>query len=171
MKRTSPPMKTVLAPIDFSEISRRVVDEAIVLARAIGARLVLLHVVQLPSLLGTGVIETDLPEGFHLQVEQEAVARLASLQKQLRDEGVTAHVIHQVGPPREKILEQAERLDADYLVMGSHGHGALYELVVGSTTTGILKNAGCPVTIVPAAKKTRKPARTPCSAPPHALAV
>ena len=162
-------MKTVLAPIDFSDISRNVIDEAIVIARAIGARLVLLHVVQLPSLLGTGVTESDLPDGFHAQAEAEAVSRLSQLQKQLRDEGVTAHVIHQVGSPGERILEQAERLDADYLVMGSHGHGALYDLMVGSTTTRILKRAKCRVAIVPPAGKTRREARA-FVREPHAVA-
>jgi nucleotide-binding universal stress UspA family protein len=163
-------MKTVLAPIDFSDISRRVIDEAIVIARVIGARLVLLHVVQLPSLLGSGVAEDDLPVGFHLQAERDAITRLAKLQKQLRDEGVTAHVIHQVGLPGEKILEQAERLEADYLVMGSHGHGALYELIVGSTTMGILKQAACPVAIVPPATKTLARAR-PSFAEPRPASV
>jgi nucleotide-binding universal stress UspA family protein len=105
-------MKTVLAPIDFSDISRSVINEAVALARAIDARLVLLHVV--------------------------------------RDEGVTAHVIHQVGSPGERIVQQAERLEADYIVMGSHGHGAFYDLIVGGTTTRVLKAATCPVVIVPA---------------------
>jgi len=39
------------------------------------------------------------------------------------------------------------------IVMGSHGHGALYELLVGSITQGVLKAAKCPVVVVPAAGK------------------
>jgi nucleotide-binding universal stress UspA family protein len=142
-------MKTVLAPIDFSPVSRQVVDEAIAIARGHDARLVLLHVVQLAAVLGTGVTESDLPASFRLQVESDAVRQLSSLQRRLRDEGVTAHVVHQVGSPGERILDQADRLDADYIVMGSHGHGAFYDLIVGSTTSRVVTWSKCPVMIIP----------------------
>ena len=46
-------------------------------------------------------------------------------------------------------IEQAERLTADYIVIGSHGHTAFYDLLVGSTASGVLKSASCPVVIVP----------------------
>ena len=147
-------MKTVLAPIDFSDVSRCVIDQAIVMARALGARLVLLHVVQLPALLNTGVTESDLPAGFYVEAAKEASTRLAALQRQLRDEGVTAHAIHRMGAPGDQIIEQAERLQADCIVMGSHGHGALYDLFIGSTTMRVLKQATCPVAIVPRARET-----------------
>jgi nucleotide-binding universal stress UspA family protein len=154
-------MKTVLAPIDFSDVSRSVIDEAIVMARALKARLVLLNVVQLPALLNTGVTESDLPAGFSAQAAKEATTRLAALQRQLRDEGVTAHVIHKVGMPGDHIVEQAQRLEADCIVMGSHGHGALYDLFIGSTTTRVLKETTCPVAIVP---KHRGSAGVSCTA-------
>ncbi|MEO5959716.1 MAG: universal stress protein [Opitutaceae bacterium] len=156
-------MKTVLAPIDFSLVSERVIGEATVIARAIGARLVLLHVVQLPAVVGTGVTETELPKGFCLQAEKDASIRLADLQRQLRSDGVTAHVIHEVGRPGEKIVAQAERLEADYLVLGSHGHGAFYDLIVGSTTTRVLKEARCIVAIVPPAETKSRRAKAPAS--------
>jgi nucleotide-binding universal stress UspA family protein len=151
-------MKTVLAPIDFSDLTRGVIAEAVAIARATDARLVLLHIVQIPALAGTGIGENDLPSEFHLEAENDAIARLSHLQKKLRDEGVTAHVIHRIGSPAERILEQCDRLEADYLVMGSRGHGALHNLMVGSTTTRVLENARCPVTIVP---PTLKPRRDP----------
>jgi nucleotide-binding universal stress UspA family protein len=56
-----------------------------------------------------------------------------------------------VGPPIPHILAEAERTDADYIIMGSHGHTALYDLLVGSTTHGILRKARCPVVVIPAA--------------------
>jgi hypothetical protein len=54
-----------------------------------------------------------------------------------------------VGDAAEVILEQAAKLSADYVVMGSHRHTALHEFVVGSTTGGVLKRAECPVVVVP----------------------
>jgi len=53
------------------------------------------------------------------------------------------------GAPAPLILAQAESEKADYIVMGSHGHTALYDLVVGSTTHQVLRKARCPVMIVP----------------------
>ncbi len=143
-------MKTVLAPIDFSDVSRRVIDEAIGLARAIGGRLVLLHVVSPASSIPSEFDSSGARAAYLTQAEKHARDELASLQRSLRDEGVTAHVVHQVGQPGVVIVEQAERLEADYLVLGSHGHGAFYELIVGGTASRVLKVAKCPVVVVPA---------------------
>ena len=60
--------------------------------------------------------------------------------------------LHIQGPAVEKILHTATEQDAGLIMMGSHGHGALYELLVGSVTAGVLKGAQCPVLVVPAAK-------------------
>ena len=81
--------------------------------------------------------------------EKETGKTLTKLQRSLRDDGVTAHVVHTRGDPRTGIIEQAERLDATYIVIGSHGHTAFYDLLVGSTTSGVLKHAKCPLVIVP----------------------
>jgi len=49
----------------------------------------------------------------------------------------------------DKILREAREQNAGLIVMGSHGHGALYELLIGSVTQGVMKSAQCPVVIVP----------------------
>ena len=49
----------------------------------------------------------------------------------------------------EEILECAKAVKADAIVMGRHGHGAMYNLLVGSVTEGVLKRATCPVVLVP----------------------
>ncbi len=51
-----------------------------------------------------------------------------------------------------EILEAARICEADYIVMGSHGHNAFYDLLVGTTTHGVMRKAPCPVVIVPTAK-------------------
>jgi len=156
-------MKTVLAPIDFSDSSRRVIDEAILLARSIGGRLVLLNIVSPTSAFPSEFDSTGARAAYLAQAEKLAHDELASLQRRLRDEGVTAHVVHLVAQPGPGILEQAERLEADYVVMGSHGHGAFYELIVGGTASRVLKQAKCPVVIVPSNPK--KPAKSGRSFP------
>jgi nucleotide-binding universal stress UspA family protein len=62
------------------------------------------------------------------------------------------------GSPATLILAQAKIEDADYIVMGSHGHTALYDLLVGSTTYQVLRRTSCPVLIVPPSiKKAERP--------------
>jgi universal stress protein A len=154
-------MKTVLAPIDFSDATRRVIDEAINLARSIGGRLVLLNIVPPTSAFPSEFDSTGARTAYFVQAEKHARDELTALQRSLRDEGVTAHVVHQIAQPGPGILDQAERLEADYVVMGSHGHGAFYELIVGGTASRVLKMAKCPVVIVPSgARKPVKNARS-----------
>lgn len=143
-------MKTVLAPIDFSAVSDRVITSAISLARLVDARLVLLNVVTPIPLVGAHLARaTNTGADLLAAAEDEAAKKLVQLQRRLRDAGVTAHAVHASGPAIEGILEQAERLSADYIVVGSHGHGAIYDLIIGSTAHGVLKGATCPVVIVP----------------------
>jgi universal stress protein A len=152
-------MKTILAPVDFSPVSRFVIDEAVALARVIGARVVLLHAVQLP-----GVV-TDLGplvgEALQFTAEAERGARrhLRGLQQRLSKRGVTVETICETGFPLPLVIQHAKRLAARYIVIGSHGHTAFYDLVIGSTTSGVLKRATCPVVVVPAQRKARKAVR------------
>ncbi len=148
-------MKTILAPIDFSAVSEAVVAEAASLARAHQGRVVLLSVIQPPVLLAeyAPLIE-DLAE-MTAAGEKNAALQLEKIETKLAADFVTAESVQVVGPPVAHIVEQAEKCDADYIVMGSHGHTALYDLLVGSTTHGVLLRAKCPVVIVPAVKEAK----------------
>ena len=150
--KTIVPMKTVLAPVDFSPITQRVVEEAAALTRAISGRLVLLNVVPPPPMMASEFAANDVAVELLQQAKRAAATKLSRLQAQLSAGGVTAHAIHVVGLPGPRIVEQAERLEADYIVIGSHGHGSIYDLLVGSTTTRVLKVAPCPIVIVPPAE-------------------
>jgi nucleotide-binding universal stress UspA family protein len=55
-------------------------------------------------------------------------------------------------PVIEEILNQADVVNADLIVMGAHGHGAMYNLLVGSATKGVLKHSARPVLLVPASR-------------------
>lgn len=150
------PMKTVLVPIDFSAATDPVIAESIALARAANARLVALHVVQPPVF-----VDSDLGAGLSAEytrlAEAAADRELARLQRQQLAKGITIETRHRVGLPGQAILDEAEKLGANYIVLGSHGHSAFYDLIVGGTTSRVLKRADCPVVVVPPqAKKARK---------------
>jgi nucleotide-binding universal stress UspA family protein len=153
-------VKTILVPVDFSPATHAVLNAARKLADVTGDRVVLLHVVEPP------VISTDY--GLTLDMMQETLVafrktgeqQLAHLEKELAAHDVAVSARQVDGHPSAQILDQARRLRADYIVLGSQGHNAIYDLLVGSTAHTVLQNAPCPVVIVPPAprKKTKKPA-------------
>ena len=146
-------MKTILAPIDFSGVTDAVVAEAASLARSLNGRVVLLAVVQPPAPVAEyAPMMQDIAE-ITAAGEKAAAKKLAALEQKLAEDFVSCETVQLVGAPMHHIVAEAERVGADYIVMGSHGHTALYDLLVGSTTHGVLKRAACPVIIVPAAKK------------------
>lgn len=142
-------MKTILAPIDFSESSKLVIAESVKLARATGARVVLLHVIQpLPgSASEFGFAEATAK--IASAAMHDAVQRLTHIQRQLSDRGYTVETFHTVGVPATAIVARAQDFHASHIVMGSHGHGAIYELIVGGTTSRVLKEATCPILVIP----------------------
>ena len=152
-------MKTILAPVDFSAVTTRVCATAAELARALAGRVVLLHSVPQPVVISEyGVMVDDL-----VAMDRAAHAAAAKQLSRLRQRlgSVASESLLCTGAPVPHIVAEAIRLEADYLVIGSHGHTTFYDLLVGSTTHGVLMKAGCPVVIVHAA-----PGRQPGSAIP-----
>ena len=152
-------MKTILAAIDFSEVSKQVLAEAVALARASNARVEILHVVQ-PPIITDSDIGSAMSAEYAAMASESAAKRLARIKKQLVAQGLAVQTNHQVGFPGQRIVERAERIPADYIVLGSHGHGAFYDMIVGSTTSRVLKHAKCPVMVVPAATGKARKAKT-----------
>lgn len=146
-------MKTILVPIDFSKATNSVIDAAATLAATMDARVVLLHVVQ-PLIITSdyGLTMENFQETI-ASSEKHAARRLGELSDTLKSRG-TQHVetVQISGPAQSGILEQAQKHQADYIVMGSHGHTAIYDLLIGSTTQHVLRKAACPIVIVPHAR-------------------
>lgn len=149
-------MKTILAAIDSSRSSSPVAKAALELAKATRSRLVLLTAVPLPAAVPDGPLTMADMSEVSASMTKGAAKHLAKVRAQVSGRGVTVVAMHMDGPPIGQILAQAKKLAASYVVMGSHGHTAVYELLVGSTTHGVLLRARCPVVIVPAGKKARR---------------
>ncbi len=148
-------MKTFLVPVDFSSITERVVDSALAFARAFGGRVVLLHIVQTPVI---ATAEYALPA----EVIQEAVTvskgasqkKLAGYTELFQQAGIECTSKTLIGAPVPLIRDEAAKANADFVIMGSHGHGKLYDFLVGSTASGIIKKTKCGVIIIPPVDKT-----------------
>ena len=145
-------MRTLLAAIDLSPITHKVIDGSADLARALGAKLILLHVVEpvtayVPVGAAMDVITAPVPvEAPDLEGVKEQLERLAA---PLRAQGLTVETVVTVALPTEEILEQAKLTEASHLLLGSHGHGALYHLFSGSVVTSVLQKSSLPVTVIP----------------------
>jgi nucleotide-binding universal stress UspA family protein len=154
-------MKNVLVPIDFSSATAHVLDVVRQLATAFGAKVHIVHVHQiLPTLpttpLGYGTI--GVPDVMPMPTEEalsavpneEEIRRLEAQKTEIAGAGLEVSAHHATGDVVDEILGRADAIHADVIVMGRHGHSAMYNLLVGSVTEGVLKRARCPVLLVPA---------------------
>ncbi|HMD60729.1 MAG TPA: universal stress protein, partial [Opitutaceae bacterium] len=124
-------VKTILVSIDFSEVTGLVVDEAIELAKPSGARLVILHVAQPPAVVAdygppTGGLLLPVPDALG----PRAARQLAKWRRIVEERRLPVSTAQLTGdPPAQLIASEAARRSADYIVMGSHGHTAFYDLL------------------------------------------
>ena len=142
-------MKTIVALVDFSDVTFKVLKQAHLLASAFGSKVMILHVVPPePVVMDFGVAPTVMREPSPEAVKEDA-NRLRELEESLTKHGVqaTAQQVH--GTTLESLLEECEKSHPEMIIVGSHRHGAFYNLVVGSVTAGVLKSAKCPVLVVP----------------------
>jgi nucleotide-binding universal stress UspA family protein len=142
-------MKHILLPVDFSDVTPKAVEVAVHLARVFSASLTLLHVASPnPDFVGyePGPQSVRDQVARHLHEEHR---QLQELDRQVETAGLKSTALLVQGYPAEKILQEAARLGADLIVVGSHGRGALRQLLVGSVTDGVLRGAKCPVLVVP----------------------
>ncbi len=165
-------MKCILVPIDFSDVTPPVLGLARQLAKALGAEIHLIHVKELtaaatPGALGYGL--AGMPElapmsgvpvpGFEpmqgsipVPEDESQKLKLTKWQDEIAEDGIKVSLHEPTGIVAEEILNQADDLNADLIVMGTHGHGAMYNLLVGSATKGVLKHSTRPVLLVPGPK-------------------
>lgn len=146
-------MKKIIAAVDFSEVSEAVIEQSIGLAQAFSAELTLIHVAAPdPEFVGYDAG----PDTVRQQRARELTKEHQTLQEtaeRLRQQGVRAKALLVQGATVETILKEMERTKADAVVVGSHGHGALHRVLLGSVSEAILRASRCPVIVVPAPRK------------------
>ena len=147
-------MKTILVPVDLSAATSRVCAAACGLAQLIGGRVLLLHVVPPPPVMMNDYYAFDTGHLAQAMaaVEENATRQLRALAKRWARR-CPVRTVQLSGAPVSGILAQAKSTKPAYLVLGSHGHGAVFDLLVGSSTTGVLRKARCPVLVVPMARR------------------
>lgn len=146
-------MNCILAAVDFSDVSLAVIEQAEALARALSCPVYLVHVeAPEPDFVGYEPGPQTVRDSVAHEIKDHR-GQLHAWRDGLRERGLDAHALVIQGPTAAKILEEARRLEAGLIVAGSHGHGALVHLLVGSVSEGLLRHSPCPVLIVPAPHK------------------
>lgn len=132
---------TILCPVDFSDTSSRAVQYASSLAKTTDARLILLHVLE--NLIDAPDVDMstyiNVPE-YRRHLEENAMTRLKTA---IRDDAGVGRSEERVtsGKPFREILRVAAETNAELIVMGVHGRGAVERWVFGSTTHHVLREA------------------------------
>jgi nucleotide-binding universal stress UspA family protein len=143
-------MKKILVPVDLSRATGQVCTAAMGLARSLKGRIILLHAVPPPpvTLAAYGFAQAEVSRML-ASLEIRATRRLLALGRRCEKSRRPVRVIQRIGRPVPTILAKVAALKPDLIVIGSHGHNAAYDLLVGSTTSGVIRNSRCPVLVVP----------------------
>ena len=142
-------MNNIVVPVDFSEQTESVLQIVTSVAKPLGAHIWLLHIAAPdPDFVGYGtgpdVVREQVAKGL-----REEHAKVQELGERLRGEGLEVTALAIQGPTVDTIIAEANKLQADLIILGSHGHGALFRTLMGSVSEGVLHRAPCPVLIVP----------------------
>lgn len=143
----------VVTPVDFSDNSRLIAESAAYLAGKFGASMHLVFVVQnFEDYSGFFVPQMTLPS-LEGELAESAETKMASFCGEMVDFCKTAGVgdlTYKVlmGDVGEKIVEYATDVEADLIVMGTHGYKGLEKIMFGSVADKVVRSASCPVTTI-----------------------
>lgn len=132
----------ILVGLDLSpEESDLVADKAMALAQTLGAKLSLAHVIEPLTFAYAGDIPIDLTE-TQVSMEQHAQKQLDLFAAKLNAKPQHCQVV--VGQTGNELRQLAADINADLIVVGSHGRHGL-SLILGSTASNVLRGANCDV--------------------------
>ena len=139
----------ILAAVDFSTVTEQVLQTLVQMAATFPAPVCLVHVAPPdPDFVGY----EPGPQVVRGQVAAEHHTRHQELQQmadRLRADGVEVTAVLLQGSTVATIIAEADRLEADLLVLGSHGRGAVHNMLVGSVAEGVVRASKVPVLLVP----------------------
>jgi nucleotide-binding universal stress UspA family protein len=143
----------LLVAVDLSESTQTIVEKVEEITREYPARVWILHNAEPgPDFLEFRVdplaARESLAKKFHKEHRQ-----IQDIASQLRKAGLDATALLVHGETVEAILKEASDLDVDAIVVGTHGRGAMHQLLVGSVSEGVLHKSSYPVLVIPTHKR------------------
>lgn len=144
--------KTILVPHDFSSSANHAAAIARDESKLHGARLLLLHIIDLPHAIKPDTVIVPDATGAPVNVREYAVSsaeeHLQDIVERLAKDGVTATPFIRVGNPVDEINRFVDEEKVSLIVMGTHGRTGLQHLLIGSVTERVVRTAICPVLTV-----------------------
>lgn len=154
----------LMVGVDLSEATEKIVKKAADLAKELSAQVWLIHVTKPepadlyiaghePDVneyeVDPAFIRDSIAERFHTEHRQ-----IQEIADRLRKAGLETTALLVQGATVETLLKEAAKLDIDMIVVGSHGRGAMQQLLLGSISEGVIRATECPVLVVPTHKRT-----------------
>jgi len=140
-------MTRILLPTDLSEFADHAMRQAVELAVQLQARLDVFHVVTLHA-ADPGELKDSL-EDYLKKLEEEVFADLSERSDIIKRRGVSVEVsVERSVSASEAIVDKASAIEADLIVMGTHGRSGVGKLLMGSVAEQVVQHAGCDVMTV-----------------------
>lgn len=142
--------KHILIPVDDSPISYAAVEHAEKLAKAFGSKVTVMSVIALDPFTGVDFYKiAPAVTQYILEAEKNAEGRLKDIQDTLTHHGlsVDTKIIREM-PTATGILNVADEINADLIVMGSHGRTGIKKFILGSVAQEVLTICPIPVLII-----------------------
>lgn len=148
-----PKIKKILAPTDFSELSKLGLRYAFELARDTGAELIVYHAIDFGDEWAEPKREIaaypDILEHSRKKLDSFLMANFADHMNL-----VEVRTSVEIGTPTKSIDEKATSDEVDMIVMSTHGRTGLEHIILGSVTEKVVARAPCPVLVVPRTGRT-----------------
>ena len=145
-------LEVVLVAVDFSAITERVYAFAADLAERLHAKVVVVNITE-PQVDLVGMAPPQAYASADEQIQKQAEARLLVAREWFEARSLQVETVHEWGPVVTCILDKVAKYKAGMVLLGSHGHGAFYNLIVGSVAEGVIRHCPVPVVVVPAVEK------------------
>ncbi len=162
-------MKNILVAIDFSKSTPLIIEKAVELALAFKAKIWLVHVARpSDSQINMNLTSQDIPglnaagasyyrDLLDINEARKIIAaelrdehnKLLDISKEISKQGISIQGLLLEGAESLTLIRETEKLKADLVVMGSHRHGMIHKLFLGSISEGVMKNSQVPVMIIP----------------------
>jgi len=141
--------KRILVPTDGSDITGKAIDTAIALAKSVGAQLYTISAKEPFPYSAISEMQPTPPQEFFDAQERIAHQRVTAVVNQSAAAGVPcqAHTVEALHP-WEAIIDHANKMECDLLVMASHGRRGVSALLLGSETQKVLTHTKVPVLVV-----------------------
>ncbi len=139
----------LLVALDLSPVTDRVIEEVKKIALKTRPKIWIIHVVAPdPDFIGYEVGPQTERDFIARKFHEKHIA-LQDIAKKMKADGLDATPLLLQGPTVQTILEEAGDIGADMIITGSHGHGMMYNIFIGSISKEVLKHSTRPVLIIP----------------------